>query len=157
MFRFEDPIYLWLLLIIPVLIAVRFISYRKKKSRLVSFGNPELLQHLMPDVSKYRPSVKFWLSVAALALFIIVLARPQMGTKISHDKRNGIEAVIAVDISNSMMAKDVMPSRIDKSKLLIENLIDHFTNDRIGLIVFAVDAFVQLPNRHCQGSKPFDA
>lgn len=145
MFRFEDPIYLWLLLIIPVLIAVRFISYRKKKSRLVSFGNPELLQHLMPDVSKYRPSVKFWLSVSALALLIIVLARPQMGTKISHDKRNGIEAVIAVDISNSMMAKDVMPSRIDKSKLLIENLIDHFTNDRIGLIVFAGDAFVQLP------------
>ena len=68
-----------------------------------------------------------------------------MGTKVSHEKRNGIEAIIALDISNSMMAEDVVPSRLAKSKLLVENMVDHFTNDKVGLVVFAGDAFVQLP------------
>ena len=74
-----------------------------------------------------------------------MLARPQMGTKISHEKRTGIETIIAVDISNSMRAEDVAPSRLDRSKMMVENLVDHFTDDKIGLIVFAGDAFVQLP------------
>jgi len=73
------------------------------------------------------------------------LARPQMGTKISHEKRTGIETIIAIDISNSMLAEDVTPSRLDRSKMLVENLVDKFNNDKIGLIVFAGDAFVQLP------------
>ena len=73
------------------------------------------------------------------------MARPQMGSKVSHDKRNGIETMICLDISNSMLAEDVAPSRLDKSKMLIENLVDNFSNDKIGLIVFAGDAFVQLP------------
>lgn len=145
MFRFEDPIYLWLLLIIPVMALIRFIGWRKRQNKLNKFGNPKLLACLMPDVSKYRPSVKFWLVETALALLIMLLARPQMGTKISHEKRNGIETIIALDISNSMMCEDVVPSRLEKSKLLVENLVDHFTNDKIGLIVFAGDAFVQLP------------
>ena len=104
-----------------------------------------LVNRLMPNVSKIRPSVKFWLSVAALALMIVMLARPQMGSKISHEERNGIETIIAMDISNSMLAEDVVPSRLQKSKMLVENLVDHFTNDKIGLVVFAGDAFVQLP------------
>ena len=74
-----------------------------------------------------------------------MLARPQMGTKISHEKRVGIETIIAMDISNSMRAEDIVPSRLDRSKMMVENLVDHFTNDKIGLIVFAGDAFVQLP------------
>jgi Ca-activated chloride channel family protein len=99
----------------------------------------------MPDVSKYRPGVKFCLLLAALALIIVMIARPQMGSKISHDKRQGIETIIALDISNSMLAEDVVPSRLDKSKMLVENLVDKFDNDKIGLIVFAGDAYVQLP------------
>ena len=99
----------------------------------------------MPNVSKTRPMIKFWLSVAALTLMIIMLARPQIGSKISHEDRNGIETIIAMDISNSMLAEDVVPSRLQKSKMLVENLVDHFTNDKIGLVVFAGDAFVQLP------------
>lgn len=99
----------------------------------------------MPDVSKYRPTVKFMLSLIALALVVIMLARPQTGTKISNESRSGIETIIAVDISNSMLAEDVVPSRLEKSKLLVENLIDNFTEDKIGLIVFAGEAFVQLP------------
>ena len=145
MFRFEDPIYLWLLVLIPILALVRFISYRNQRKRLRKFGDPSLLKELMPDVSRVRPSVKFWLLQGALALLIVMLARPQLGTKISHEKRVGIETIIALDISNSMRAEDIIPSRLDRSKMMIENLVDHFTNDKIGLIVFAGDAFVQLP------------
>lgn len=145
MFRFENPIFLWLLWVIPILILVRFIGWRRRKSKLRKLGDPALLRLLMPDVSSVRPTVKFVLATTALAVLIVMLARPQMGSKISHDKRNGIETIIALDISNSMLAKDVAPSRLDKSKLLIEKLVDKFNNDKIGLIVFAGDAFVQLP------------
>ena len=145
MFRFEDPIYLWLLVLIPILALIRFISYRNQKKRLRKFGEPALLEELMPDVSRFRPSVKFWILQGALALLVLMLARPQMGTKISQEKRVGIETIICMDISNSMLAEDIVPSRLDRSKMMIENLVDHFTNDKIGLIVFAGDAFVQLP------------
>jgi len=145
MFRFEDSIYLYLLILIPVLAIIRFITYRNQKKRLRKFGEPKLLKELMPDVSRWRPGVKFWLLQGALALLIITLARPQMGTKISQEKRTGIETIIAVDISNSMRAEDVEPSRLDRAKMMVENLVDHFTDDKIGLIVFAGDAFVQLP------------
>ena len=145
MFRFEDPIYLWLLVLIPALALIRFVSYRNQRKRLRKFGDPSLLKELMPDVSRFRPSVKFWLLLGALALLIVMLARPQLGTKISHEKRVGIETIIAIDISNSMRAEDVIPSRLERSKMMVENLVDHFTNDKIGLIVFAGDAFVQLP------------
>ncbi len=145
MLRFEDPIYLWLLLLVPALALVRFLGWRKRQGKLKKFGDPTLLRQLMPDVSKYRPSVKFWLLEAVLAILVLMVARPQMGTKISHEKRRGIEAIICMDISNSMKAEDVVPSRLDKSKMLVESMMDHFTNDKIGLVVFAGDAFVQLP------------
>ena len=145
MLRFEDPIFLWLLCILPVLIFIRLIGWRRRHAKLKKLGDPELLKQLMPGVSKYRPTVKFCLMLSALALLIVMLARPQMGSKISHDKRQGIETIICLDISNSMLAEDVVPSRLDKSKMLVENLVDNFTNDKIGLIVFAGDAFVQLP------------
>ena len=145
MLRFQDSIYLWLLLILPIMAMVRFVVWRQRRSKLRKFGDPELLKQLMPDVSKYRPIVKFWLLMSAIAILILMTARPQMGTKVSHEKRNGIQAIIALDISNSMMAEDVMPSRLAKSKLLVENMVDHFNNDKVGLVVFAGDAFVQLP------------
>ena len=145
MFRFEDPIYLYLLAVIPLLMVIRFLMVRQQKKRLRKFGDKELVRQLMPDVSRLRPAVKFWLLLGALALLIVMLARPQMGTKISHEKRTGIETIICMDISNSMLAEDVAPSRLDRSKMMVENLVDHFTNDKIGLIVFAGDAFIQLP------------
>jgi Ca-activated chloride channel family protein len=145
MFRFEDPKYLYLLVLIVVFALIRFITYRKQKARLRKFGDPVLIKELMPDVSRFRPMVKFWLLQAALALLIVMLARPQFGTRISHEKRTGIETIIAMDISNSMRAEDVVPSRLERAKMMVENLVDNFTNDKIGLIVFAGDAFVQLP------------
>ena len=145
MFRFEDPIYLYLLAVIPLLFIVRWLMQRQQKRRLRKFGDPDLVRQLMPDVSRLRPAVKFWLLLGALALLIVMIARPQFGTKINREKRTGIETIIAMDISNSMLAEDVAPSRLDRSKMMVENLVDHFTNDKIGLIVFAGDAFIQLP------------
>ena len=144
MLRFGDPAFLWLLWEIQALVLVRLIGWRRRRAKLRKLGDPELLKQLMPHISKYRPTVKFVLMLAALALLIVMVARPQMGSKISNEKRNGIETMICLDISNSMLAEDVAPSRLDKSKMLIENLVDNFTNDKIGLIVFAGDAFVQL-------------
>lgn len=144
-FVFGSPTYLWLLTIIPLLLAANILVDVRQRRKLRKFGDPALLRELMPDVSKYRPKVKFLLMLLALTLIIIMLARPQRGKSISREKRNGIETVIALDISNSMLCADVVPSRLQKSKMLVENLVDHFKNDKIGLVVFAGDAFVQMP------------
>lgn len=145
MFRFEDPIYLYALVLIPLLAVIRFLMVQQQKKRLRKFGDRDLVRQLMPDVSRFRPLVKFTLLLAALALLIVMIARPQFGTKINKEKRTGIETIIAMDISNSMLAEDVAPSRLDRSKMMVENLVDNFSNDKIGLIVFAGDAFIQLP------------
>lgn len=145
MFRFEDPAYLYLLISLPLLILIRMYGLRKRKRQLKEFGDILLVKELMPNVSGGRRELKFWLMLAAVALIAVMLARPQMGTKISQDKRQGIEVMIALDISNSMKAEDVAPSRLDKSKMMIENLVDNFTDDKVGLVVFAGDAFIQLP------------
>ena len=145
MFRFEDPQYLILLILIPVMFVLRWVSDRYRKYRLRRFGDLNLLKGLMPDVSAKRSYAKVVLFTAAVAIVVVMLARPQMGSKVSNENRNGIETIICVDISNSMLAQDVVPSRLEKSKMLVENMVDNFTNDKIGLIVFAGDAFVQLP------------
>lgn len=145
MFRFESATYLWLLVLVPVVVLVGLAAYKRRHTALKRFGDAGLVARLMPSVSKYRPWVKFVLVVSALALLIVALARPQMGLKLSQERRSGIETIIALDISNSMTATDVVPSRLDKSKLLVENLVDEFTNDKIGLIIFAGEAFVQMP------------
>lgn len=145
MFRFAEPEYLFLLLIIPVLMIV-FIYYRiQKHKNTIKFGDPTLLAPLMPNVSKYRPTVKFVMQVVAVALLVIVLARPQFGTKQEEVKRQGIEVMVALDISNSMMAEDVAPNRLEKAKQVLSKLIDEMTNDKVGMVVFAGDAFTQLP------------
>ena len=145
MFRFDDIIFLWLLLLIPFLVLIRLIYWHKQKKRLQRLGDVSLLKILMPDMSRFRPTIKFILLIFALGILILMLARPQMGTRISQEKKVGIETIICMDISNSMKAEDVVPNRLEKSKLLVENLVDHFTNDKVGLVVFAGEAFVQLP------------
>ena len=109
------------------------------------YGDPSLLRELMIDVSAWRPQLKAWLLLLALASLIIAAARPQFGTKIDTTERSGIEAIIAMDVSNSMLANDVRPSRLDKSKMLVSNMVDEMKDDKVGLIVYAGQAFVQLP------------
>ncbi|MDK2842936.1 MAG: Ca-activated chloride channel [Anaerophaga sp.] len=145
MFRFEHPEYLYLLLIIPVLAFMQLVFQHQRKKKLKKFGNIELISHLMPDVSFVRPAVKFYLLLLALTTLIITIASPQFGTKLETVKRKGIEVIIALDVSNSMNATDVEPSRLARAKLAIERLTDRLVNDRIGLIVFAGEAYVQLP------------
>ena len=145
MFRFENPEYLWLLSVVVLLAIIRFVTYFNQKKRLRKFGDPELIRQLAPNVSRWRPLVKFCLLELALTLIILMVARPQQANGISQEKRSGIEVVIAMDISNSMRATDVAPSRLDRAKMMVENLVENFINDKIGLIVFAGDAFVQLP------------
>lgn len=145
MFRFGDPIYLYLLIVLPFLAAFYLYSNYRRRKRIRQYGDPELLVHLMPTVSKYRPDVKFWLVWSALAVAIFMLARPQFGSKMETVKRQGIETVVALDISNSMLAEDVTPSRLEKSKRLISRLVETFNNDKVAMIVFAGEAFTQLP------------
>ena len=123
MFRFGEPQYLYLLIVLPLLAVFYFYSNYRRRKKLREYGSPELLAHLMPDVSKYRPDVKFWLTLSALAMVILV----------------------ALDISNSMLAQDVTPSRLEKSKKLISRLVETFNNDKVAMIVFAGEAFTQLP------------
>lgn len=145
MFRFADPTYLYTLIILPFLAIFYFYSNYRRRKNIRKYGDPELIESLMPEVSKYRPDVKFWIVLITLGLIIVMISRPQFGSKMETVKRGGVEVVIALDISNSMLAQDVIPSRLDKSKKLVSRMVDEFTNDKIGLIVFAGDAFTQLP------------
>jgi len=145
MFRFEEPTYLYLLLLLPFLGAFYLYSNYRRRKAIRKFGDPVLMAQLMPDVSKYRPDVKFWLVFAAIGLFAVLLARPQFGSKLETVKRQGVEVMIALDISNSMLAQDVQPSRLEKAKRLVAQLVDKMENDKVGMIVFAGDAFTQLP------------
>lgn len=145
MFRFGDFTYLYLLILLPVLIAFYLYSNHKYRKRIKKYGDPLLLKQLMPNVSRFRLAIKFWITLFAIAMIILMLARPQFGLKMETVKRSGVETIIALDISNSMLAEDIQPNRLERSKKLISKMVDGFTNDKIGLIVFAGQAFTQLP------------
>ena len=136
---------LWWLLTIPVFIIGYILYTRCKRRQLAEFGDPELVSELMPDASKARPVVKFSLLMVALALLIMAAARPQYGQKEKTVKRQGIEVMIALDISNSMMAEDVAPNRLDRAKQMLSKMIDRMVDDKVGLVVFAGEAYTQLP------------
>ena len=145
MFRFAQPQYLYLLLIVPLMWAIYFYSVYRNRENMAKYGNPQILQSLAPDVSKYKPGTKFFLQQLALIIMIFIIARPQMGAKIETVKKQGVEIIIALDVSNSMLARDIAPSRLDKAKQMLSKLIDQLDNDKVGLIVFAGDAYTQLP------------
>ncbi len=145
MFRFAHPEYFFLLLIIPVLIGIFIFSVIQKRRKIKEFGQPELLAELMPNVSVVRPQLKFYFQILVIFLLVIVLAQPQFGTKMQKEKREGIEVMIALDVSNSMLAQDIQPNRLEKAKQVLSKLVDDMTNDKVGLVVFAGDAYTQLP------------
>lgn len=145
MFRFAHIEFLWLLLAIPVLVALHIWITRRKRQQLQLFGDPELMAELMPNASRIRPHVKFALMLTALSLLIIGIARPQYGTKEQTVKRQGIEIMIALDISNSMLAEDVAPNRLERAKQMLSKLVDQMVDDKLGVVVFAGDAFTQIP------------
>lgn len=145
MFRFAHIELLWLLVTIPVFVAAYIWYTLRKRRQLEEFGDAELMASLMPNASRVRPTVKFSILMVALSLLIVAAARPQFGEKEVTEKREGIEAIVALDISNSMLAEDVAPNRLDRAKQMLSKLMDNMVDDKVGLVVFAGDAFVQLP------------
>lgn len=137
--------YLLLLLVIPFLFVFYGLSLKIRKKRISKFGNVELLDKLMPNVSTGRGWLKMSLFSIALLFFSIGLSRPQLGARLKERKSKGVEVMIALDVSNSMLAEDYSPNRLERAKLAITKLVDNLHGDRIGLIVFAGQSFVQLP------------
>lgn len=145
MFRFAHPELLYLLIVIPLLIVFYVVMVGKKKKAMAEFGNPELLKPLMPLLSFKRGAWKFVMLLLALVFVILGVAGPQFGSKLQQVKKKGVELMIALDVSNSMMAQDIKPSRLEKAKMAISRMVEKLSNDKVGLIVFAGDAYVQLP------------
>lgn len=145
MFRFANIEMLWWLIAIPVFVIAYIVMTERKERQLKAFGDPELMAQLMPDASKSRPIWKFSLMLVALVLLIVAAARPQFGQKENTVKRQGIEVMVALDISNSMLAEDVAPNRLDRAKQMLSKMIDNMVDDKVGLVVFAGEAFTQLP------------
>ena len=145
MFQFASPQYLYGLLLLPFLVLLFLRSPWTARRRESRFGRRQVLKSRVPGRSTIRPVAKFVLLCLSVVLGILLMARPQYGTSTGSEKRKGIEAIIAFDVSQSMLARDVQPSRIERSKLLVSTLIDRMENDKVGLVVFAGEAFPQLP------------
>ena len=145
MLRYENSEWLFLLVLIPIII-LGFIFYvRWRKKAIAEFGHPSLVNKLMPMASEFKLRFKFILFAIAISSLILGIANPQIGSKMEEVKREGVDLMIAIDLSNSMLAEDLQPNRLMRAKQSISKLIDRLDGDRIGLIVFAGDAYVQLP------------
>ena len=145
MFRFANPHILWFLLTIPAMILALIVVSQLRRRSLARFGNLELLRELMPDVSRVRVHLKSALFICAVALVIFAAARPQFGSKLREEKAQGIEMMLVVDVSNSMLAEDFAPNRLERTRYAIDKLFASLKQDRVGMIVFAGEAKVQLP------------
>lgn len=145
MLRFEHIEFLWGLAAVPLLILIFLWVRRWKRKALLAFGDPHTVRRMMPEVSLSRPGLKFVLYVLAYASLVVGIANPQIGTKMEEAKRDGADLMILLDVSNSMLAGDLSPNRLENAKRAISQLIDNLHNDRIGIIIFAGEAYVQLP------------
>ena len=145
LFRFANPDYFYLLLLPPVMLALFIINRFRVRRSIRKIGDKKLVNDLLPEYSTSRPIIKFILMTLVMIFGVIMLARPQFGSKIEDVKKQGVEVVIALDISNSMLAQDLQPDRLTRAKQAISRLVDNLENDRIGLIVFAGGAYTQIP------------
>lgn len=149
MFSFANPVLLYLLLLIPAIGLLFYLAQRARVKKLRRYGKLSTLAPLMPDASRYKPWVKITLQLLAIAALVLVLARPRAGAKEETSTVRGIEVMICVDVSNSMLASSTDDvggvSRLQRAKFILEKLIDKLGNDKVGLIVFAGDAYTQLP------------
>ena len=145
MFRFENEFYLYGLLIIPILILGYLLLIRKDKKKWLNYGDHPLIQKLMPERSSTMQHLKFGVLMGALCCFILALANPQIGSSLEKGKKKGVDVMICMDISNSMLCQDLQPNRLEASKMAISKYIDQLEGNRIGLVIFAGKSFVQLP------------
>lgn len=142
---FKDPIFMYFILVAPLLIAIFIYSNYRRRKNIELYGDKELMKALLPRKATLRSTITFWILLVSLVLTLFMLARPRYGTKKETIVTKGVEVVVALDISNSMKAQDIVPSRLDKAKRLISRMINQTKGNRFSLIVFAGDAFVQLP------------
>jgi len=145
MLRFANLEYLWGLLAIPFFILLFIWISRWKKNAIAALGDKKVVALMMPEVSFSRPWLKFILFTAAYVFLIVGIADPQIGSKMEEEKRKGADLMILLDVSNSMLSQDMAPNRLENAKQAIAQLIDNLHNDRIGIVVFAGEAYVQLP------------
>lgn len=145
MFRFAHPALLWLLLLIPLMGLLYAAAHWARRRRLARFGNLDTLSGLMPERSRGRLLLKFILFALAYTLAIFAAARPQFGSKLKEERSEGIEMMLVVDVSNSMLAEDFEPNRLERTKYAIGRLFEGMHQDRVGLVLFAGEAKVQLP------------
>lgn len=145
LFRYAHPAYLMALWSLPVFVLLFILALIIRNRAIKRFGDLAIISALMPDVSIVRLVIKFILSLAVFVLIVIALARPQFGSKLEKVKRRGVEVMVALDISNSMKCEDIAPNRLERSKMAILKLIEQMQNDKIGIIIFAGDAYTQLP------------
>lgn len=145
MFRFANPDILWLLVLVPAMVLALILVARARRKALDRFAAGEALRELMPDVSQGRVRLKSAIFITAVALVVLAAARPQFGSKLREQKSEGIEIMLVVDVSNSMLAEDFTPSRLDRTRYAIDKLFASLHQDRVGMVVFAGEAKVQLP------------
>ena len=145
MFQFAHPEYLYLFFALPLVFAIYIYLNIKKRRDVAKLGRLELVKQMMPELSLKRSYLKFWIVFTALILSVLLVAGPQFGTKVEKVEKRGIELVIAIDVSNSMLARDVSPDRLSRAKQLLSRMIDARRDDKIALIVFAGEAYVQMP------------
>ncbi len=145
MINFAQPYYLILLLLVPLFFVFYAVMRHFRKRRMAKLGDRALVKELMPSVSASKGWVRVTLFALAFFFFAIGLSRPQIGAKLKERNIKGVEIMIALDVSNSMMAEDYSPNRLERAKLAISSLVDKLRDDRIGLVVFAGTSFVQLP------------
>lgn len=145
MIHFQHPQLLWLLLLVPAFVGLwLWVRFRNKK-RLEQFADRNMFGRLIPDASNWRPAAKFGLLMLALAFLIITLANPQEGSRMVKGERLGSDIAVCLDVSNSMMAEDIQPNRLERSKRIVNNLLNALGSDRISLVVFAGSSYVQMP------------
>ncbi|HAC41428.1 MAG TPA: hypothetical protein DCF48_07700 [Rikenellaceae bacterium] len=145
MLMFADYKYLYLLILVPVFLMGYGIMRYMRARRVKTFGDPALVEALMPSRSRSKGWVKAVLFSLAFAFFAIGLARPRTGAKLAERNTKGAEIIVALDVSNSMLAQDYSPNRLERAKLSIARLTERLQEDRIGLVIFAGTSFVQLP------------
>jgi len=145
MYELEEKGYLYLLFVIPFLVLLfLYVQYWKRKKQ-AEFGDLNLIKKLSPEKSIFKPILKISVFILALFCLVIALVNPKMGTKIETVKRDGIDIVFAIDVSKSMLAEDVVPNRLEKSKQLVSQIINQLGSDRIGIIAYSGSAFPVLP------------
>lgn len=145
MYQLEEKFWFWLLLILPVMLLVFLWTIFWKKRVQKAFGSSVVLKRLSPDLSFFKSVLKFCVFCLAIGSLVIALVNPKIGTKLETIKREGVDIVFAIDVSKSMLAEDVAPNRIEKSKQLVTQIINNLASDRIGIIAYAGKAFPQLP------------